>query len=137
LYNRALSWFKSYYKNPTDVLKETDAANGIITGIHRYKLTKDVAGSKKGDPTVKNDAGMGSYTIKLMVKDNKYKYEITKINWKQPSYYPIEKWTDKTAQHYDAVFESYLAQTDVFMKKLVEDLKTGMSQPAAKKKSDW
>jgi hypothetical protein len=136
LYKRANAWFKKYYKNPADVIKENDSANTKIAGIHRYKLTKDVKTGKK-DESVKNDAGMASYSISIMCKDGKYKYEITKINWKQQSYYPIEKWYDKKSPSYDPMYDSFLAQTDAFMKSLVEDLKKGMAESGVKPAKDW
>lgn len=130
LYKRAHRWFHSYYKNPADVVKTKDSVNYTISGIHRLKITKDVKG-------VQNDAGMVSYTINVMCKEGKYKYEVTKLNWKQTSYYGIEKWMDKTNQYYDPQFESFLAQTDAFVKGLIADLKKGMNDTGEKKAKDW
>lgn len=136
LYKRAERWFRSYYKNPADVIKEQDPAKGSITGVHRFKVTKDVPSTKKNEPPVKNDAGLVSYTISVAAKDGKYRYEITKINWKQISHFPIEKWQDTKSPSYDPAYAGYLTQTDEYMKKLVEDLKKGMSY-TGKQKSDW
>lgn len=130
LYKRAHKWFHKYYKNPADVIREKDSVSATITGIHRFKITKDVKGTK-------SDAGMVQYTIKVMCKEGKYKYEVSKINWKQTSYYGIEKWMDKTAASYDPQFESYLAQTDQQIKAVIEDLKKGMNDAGEKKKEDW
>jgi hypothetical protein len=130
LYKRALTWFNKYYKNPADVIKEKDSVNTKISGVHRFKITKMVKETK-------NDAGLVSYTINVMCKDGKYKYEVTKINWKQQSYYGIEKWMDKKSPSYDASYDSFLQQTDEFMKSLVADLKKGMADSGAKKAQDW
>lgn len=130
LYKRAEKWFRKYYKNPADVIKENDSLNTTIAGVHRFKITREVKG-------VKNDAGLVQYSIKVMCKDGKYKYEVSRINWKQASYYGIEKWMDKSAGSYDPQFESYLAQTDQFVKGLIEDLKKGMNDSGVKKSEDW
>lgn len=138
LYKRAMKWFRTNYKNPADVIKEQDSTTTYtISGIHRFKITKDVPGKKKDDPVIKNDAGLVSYSIKVSAKDNKFRYEITKINWKQQSYYPIEKWMDKTSGYYDPAFESYLQQTDTYMKELVSSLTTAMRTGDKAKSQDW
>lgn len=136
LYARAMNWFKKQYKNPNEVIKEQDASKGSITGVHRFKITKEVPSNKKNEPAVKNDAGLVSYTINIAAKDGKYRYEITKINWKQASHFAIERWMDTQAATYDPAYAGYLEQTDEYMKKLVEDLKKGMTY-TAKAKSDW
>ena len=112
------------------MIREKDSVNMKISGIHRFKITKEVKG-------VKNDAGMVQYTINVAAKDGKYRYEVTKINWKQTSYYGIEKWMDKSAASYDPQYESFLAQTDQFVKGLIENLKKGMADTGAKKSEDW
>jgi len=137
LYKRAHKWFKSYYKNPADVMREVDSTGYKIVGVHRFKITKDVPAAKKNDPPIKNEAGMVNYSITVAAKDGKYRYEISKINWKQTSNYPAEKWLDKKAQYYEPAFESYLAQTDLFLRSVIEDLKKSMAKSGDQKKSDW
>src|SRR5947208_3199555 len=38
LYKRAESWFKTYYKNPSEVIRESDSLKFKITGKPRFKI---------------------------------------------------------------------------------------------------
>jgi hypothetical protein len=133
LYLRALSWANSNYKNPTDVIREKDPSAGKIVCKHRFKIT---------DPPNKDgfekDAGLVMYTLTIQVKDGRYKYELSQINWKQLSYYPIERWMDTNAAGYDKVYDYYLKQTDETVKKVVYNLESAMTISTKKvKKDEW
>ena len=133
LYKRGINFFNSNYKNPSDVLKIQDPDGGEIEGVARFKILNPA--DKKGFQT---EAGLVSYTINLKVKNDKYKYEITKINWKQISYYGIEKWMDKNSPSYNNNYDYYLIQTHEHMKELEEKLKAGMQKPSVQpKNNDW
>ena len=133
LYKRALEWFHAYYKNPTEVIRENDAEKGKIVGKPRYKIYNPA--DKDG---LKTDAGAVQYTITLAVKEGRYKYELTAFNWKQPSYYAIERWMDTKAQSYSPVYNHYLTQTDEYAKDLIRNLKAAMSSDkTAKDKDNW
>ncbi|MBI2967977.1 MAG: DUF4468 domain-containing protein [Bacteroidetes bacterium] len=132
LYDKALAWYKKFYKNPTDVIRKQDPENGMIQGIARYKIFNK---HKKG---VDTDAGNVSYTILVYVKDKRYKYELTKFNWLQTSSIPIEKWQDKSSKLYSVQYEQYLIQTDAYAKDLIEKLKNHMgSNPVEDNKDKW
>jgi hypothetical protein len=133
LFKRAQNFFNGYYKNPTEVIKKQDQTTGELEGIHRFKIYNP-EDTKTG---IKSEAGMVSYTINLKVKEGKYKYEITKINWKQPSYYPIEKWQDKNSPNYTEKYEYYLMQVNDQMKEISSKLQETMKKGDAKKSSDW
>jgi hypothetical protein len=133
LYLRALSWANSNYKNPTDVIREKDPTAGKIVCKHRFKIT---------DPPNKDgfekDAGLVMYTLTIQVKDGRYKYELSEINWKQLSYYPIERWMDTNAAGYDKVYDYYLKQTDETVKKVLYNLESSMTISTKKvKKDEW
>lgn len=132
LYDRLLSWFNTFYKNPADVIREKDAENGRITGKARFKITN--APDKTG---LKTDAGLVMYTITVNTKDSKFKYSISEINWKQPSYYPIERWTDKTSQMYSKNFDYYLFATDEYLRDTIGKLIETMKTAPKKKADDW
>ncbi|HET6243262.1 MAG: DUF4468 domain-containing protein [Bacteroidetes bacterium] len=133
LYKRGINFFSSNYKNTADVLKKQDEANGEIEGVARFKIRNPA--DKDG---VESEAGMVSYSINLKLKDGKYKYEFTKINWKQTSYYGIEKWMDKSSPSYKSNYDYYLIQVDEQIKKLVEELTKAMQKPSVQsKKADW
>jgi hypothetical protein len=133
LYKRALDWFNSYYKNPTEVIRENDMEKGKIVGKPRFRIYNPA--DKSG---TKTDAGVVQYTITVAVKEGKFKYELTEFNWKQPSYYPIERWMDTKAQMYTPVYNVYLTQTDEYVKELLKALKTAMtSDKPVKDKDNW
>lgn len=133
LQNRAFSWANSYFKNPADVIRERDTTAGKMVCKARLKIMNEA--DKKG---VVTEAGLIEYTLRLDFKENKYRYVISEINWKQKSYYPVERWLDTTAAGYTGAFAYYIKQTDELMKHLVMDLENGMKQPFSKvKKDDW
>ncbi len=133
LYNRALNWANTNYKNPTDVIREKDAAAGKIVCKHRFKITNPP--NKDG---FEKDAGLVMYTLTIQVKEGRYKYDLTDINWKQLSYYAIERWMDEKAAGYEKEYDYYLKQTDTTVKKVIADLEKAMTISTRKvKKDDW
>jgi hypothetical protein len=133
LQKRAFIWANQYYKNPSDVIRERDTVAGKMVCKARLKIMTEP--DKKG---VTTEAGLIEYTLKLEFKENKYRYTVSDINWKQKSYFPIERWMDTTAPGYKSGYEYYLQQTDEMMKSLVKDLDKGMKLPSPKaKKDEW
>jgi hypothetical protein len=133
IYNRALSWFRTYFKNPGEVIRENDAQGHKVVGKHRFKIFNQP--DKEG---TKTEAGYTQYTISVAAKDGRYKYEITGFNWKQPSHYPAEKWMDKSAQYYTPAFDGYLQQLDEYTRALIANLKESMaSTQPLKDKDKW
>lgn len=131
LFDRALTWAKGYYKNPTDVLREQNKEDGKIVCKARYKISNPV--DKKG---FASDAGLIQYTLTLLFKDGKIKYTLSDINWKQTSYYPCEKWMDTSSQYYKPEFEYYLEQLDANSKEILKSLEKESTYPKATKASD-
>lgn len=123
LYERALEWFNSNYKNPTDVIRENDKAGNKIVGKHRFNVTNppDKSGTR-------GDAGLVQYTVTISSRDGRFKYEITDISWKQLSVYPCERWLDKTAAGYQPVYNEYLIQVDKAMTELIASFKEYISK---------
>jgi len=132
MFARGLKWFNTYYKNPTDVIRETDSIRGTIKGKARFKIYNPA--DKDG---LRVDAGNVEYTISLGCKDGKFRYTITEINWKQISYYPAEKWMDTTAQNYAPVYRYYLEETDSLILEIRKNLEAFMKTSPAEKKDDW
>jgi len=133
LYQRALGWFKTFYKNPTEVIRENDTIKFKITGKPRFKINNppDKAGSK-------TDAGLVQYTITIAAKDGRFKYEISEFNWKQQSYYACERWMDTQSQTYAPVYAEYLKQLDQYTGDLIRNLKnTMMSGKVVKDNDSW
>lgn len=130
LFNRAISWINTQYKNPAEATKVRDQASGVIDIIHRIELTRD-------DKGVARPAGIVDYAMKLEMKEGRYRYTITNFNYKDISRKPIEYWLDKKDKAYNPEFDNYLKQVDDFMRKLIESLKAGMQPPAPKKEDAW
>ena len=131
LFERALAWFGTFYPNPTGVIQSKDPANGEIVGKAQFKITgKDKNGTETYD-------GQVGYTITLQFKDNKFRYEITRIGWKLASYYDVSKWMDTKDQYYKESYVSYIAQTNAYFEKLQDSLEDAVTTAAPVKKDDW
>ena len=132
-YKRALSWANSYFKNPKDVIREYDRVQGKIVCKARFKIMNPP--DKKGFAT---DGGNVQYTLDIQFKDGKYKYDLTEINWKQPSYYAAEKWLDATNAGYKPEFVYYLKQVDDSTKVVIKSLDKAMhTNQVVDKKEEW
>ena len=132
LYQRALSWASTFYKNPTDVIRERDSISGSILCKARFKISNPA--DKKTPVT---DAGNVMYTLKLQFKDGRYRYELTEINWKQQSYFAAERWMDKTSSSYQPNYDSYLQQTQTEANRVLSSLEKAMSTAPSAKTDDW
>jgi hypothetical protein len=133
LYKRAMNWFKAYYKNPTEVIRENDSLKFKIVGKPRFRISNTP--DKDG---LKTDGGLVQYTITVAAKDSRFKYELTDFNWKQASYYAAERWMDTKSQSYNAVYAEYLKQMDEYAKDLIKNLKDAMlHEKPVKDKDNW
>ena len=131
LYAKALSWMKSYYKNPTDVIRTKDAEGGKLEGKARFRIWDQ----KEGTGT-KTAAGSVEYNISIICKDGRYKYTITKIGKKQSTFYPAEKWDVANKAEYKRMYASYLVQLDEEINKIVESLNKAMTAGAEEKEEE-
>ncbi len=133
LYKRALNWANTYYKNPRDVIRENNRVDSKIVCKARFKVMNPP--DKKGFST---EGGVVQYTLNLQFKDGRYKYDLTEVNWKQQSYYPIEKWMDTGNAYYKPEFAFYLKQVDDTAKEIISSLdKAVKTKPVPDKKDDW
>ncbi len=132
LYNRAFSWANGYYKNPADVIREKNPGEGLLLIKARFRISNEP--DKKG---VITQAGDVMYTLTLNFKDGKYRYEITRINWQQVSYYPIERWSDTASASFKPAYAYYLQETDKSLKAVISDFSKKIAEPVKVKSSDW
>lgn len=132
LFDRALVWINKFYPNPTMVIQSKDMETGEITGKAQFKINgKD----KKG---VETFDGIVGYNFTLSFKDGKFKYEISKIHWKQASYYDVSKWMDTKDQYYKPeLYPGYIEQTNRYFDNLKTELKKAVKTAPAKKSKDW
>jgi hypothetical protein len=126
LFNRAIEWTNKQYKNPVDATKVRDQASGVIEIVHRIELTRMEQGS-----TIL--AGRVDYSMKLEMKEGRYRYTITNFYVKDVSRQPLERYMDKKDLSYIPLWDDYLRQVDIFTLKLIESLKQGMQPPVEKK----
>jgi hypothetical protein len=133
LYHRAFEWFKTYYKNPNEVIRENDSVRMKITGKPRFKILNPA--DKNG---VRTDGGTVQYTITLAVKEGRFRYELSEWNWKQLSNYPCERWLDKKSPSYTPAYDDYLIQLDQKAAEVISSLKNAMTHAkSVKDKDSW
>jgi len=130
LFNRAIEWINTQYKNAAAATKVRDQASGVIEIIHRIEITREENGLTR-------PAGIVDYSMKLEMKEGRYRYTITNFNFKDVSRKPIEFWMDKTDKAYLPIYDNYLQQVNDFTLKMIESLKKGMEPPAPKKPDEW
>lgn len=131
LYERALDWFDDFYPNARVVIEEKEPEIGKITAKHKFMLQIP---DKKG---VMRDVDFIKYTLKVWVKDNKFRYMITDINVQHTVYYGIEEWMDP--EHRDAEQNpAKLQGIDTFFQEMITSLKEGMEpEKEEKDEDDW
>lgn len=131
LYGRALNWFKTYFPNPTSVIKEQDALNGKISGQHGIYIFKTLKDGQEFK------SGQVRYTIEIQVKEGRYKYQVDDIfKLATPKVY-IEEWRDESSPDKEAQF-GYLKQVDTQIKEMIGKLKEAMGKPVEKAAGeDW
>ncbi len=130
LFNRAIEWINKEYKNPVDATKVRDQASGVIEIIHRIEITRIEQGATLL-------AGRVDYSMKLEMKEGRYRYTINNFIMRDMSRQPLEQYMDKQNQLYTPAWDDYLKQVDDFTRKLIASLKQGMQAPAEKKPDQW
>ncbi|MBL4652172.1 MAG: DUF4468 domain-containing protein [Flavobacteriales bacterium] len=132
LYAKSLSWMKSYYKNPIDVIRTKDAEGGKLEGKARFRIWDE----KEGTGT-KTAAGSIEYNITIICKDGRYKYTVTKIGKKQSTFYPAEKWDTANKAEYKRMYASYLVQLDAEINKIIESMNSAITAGEEAKEEEW
>lgn len=127
LYNRAIEWINSYFKNPNDVTRIRDKENGKIMGVYRIRMMDIDA---EGLPV--NSNVIVEYTFRIELKEGRYRYTVTEFTMKAASKYPLERWLDKTDPTYLPVYEGYLSQVDQNIKEMIVSMKKGMIKKVVK-----
>ena len=144
LYTRAKLWFANAYNSANDVLQMDNKEGGQIIGkaIMQYKPTV-FSGSAATKGNIK-------YTIKIFVKEGRYKYEITDfihdpngnrygkwsmslITTNEECYSPkpmAKNWSDK-------VWRDIKNQIENNMNPLIVSLKQGMIKQVETETDDW
>ena len=144
LYNRLKLWFAIAYNSANDVLQIDNKEEGEIIGKAILKYNPNVlSGSEQTKGSIK-------YTIKIFVKEGRYKYEITDFihdpygnqygkssmglittDKECPNPKPMAKgWSNK-------VWDDIKIQIENNMILLIASLKERMAKTTESKKDDW
>ena len=134
LYNNSKMFFVNIYKVTQDKLKQNKEASSVSDTQYSYITVKANGGEVKLKLF---------YTLSILSKDGKYKYEIKNIITKSDIETPIEKMFDKLASE-KAVKNPKLKETlkayYAAINAEVETIKSNIKQEMAKSgaaKSDW
>ena len=130
LYDRAMKWAKSYYKNTNEVIKSADRDAGVIkfrSSVRIYSHQKD------GSKLTKN---VVYYNFTLQCREGRYRYTITDFNEKAASAAPIEKWMDPEDKQWDPECFLNLQEVDEQIQALISSLVDGV-QPEVVKEDEW
>jgi len=131
LLDKALKWFKSYYRNPSQVIQSRDTAISKIIGKHKFVL---MVPGKKG---VKENKGYIIYSIKVWTKDNKVRFRLTDIHREYSTYLGIELWMKPNVPAWDEN-QAKLKVIDQYMKGLQHAFFTYMTTtPKKYNEDDW
>ncbi len=118
---RAERWFKTFYKNPSSVIKEkTDSS---IVGKYQFNIFNTSTGNKLS-------SGFVHYTFKITCRDNQYTYNVTRINLKSASYFGIENWLTPKNKKEEKNSAEYFEQIAEHLTNLESHLKEVMSAKA-------
>jgi len=144
LYNRTHHWFTTQFKSSKDVIQIDNKEEGEIVGKGNFKyIPKVLSGSEQifGDIV---------FTVKVFLKDGRYKYEFTDFihepygneygsksmgiittEMDNPNPEPLAKgWSNK-------VWVDIKNQIDVKVSSLITSLKVGMNTKSESKNTDW
>jgi hypothetical protein len=130
LYVRGIEWVSGFFKNPSEVTRTRDRDNGIIKGVHRFKLYYT---DKDG---FKRETNFCEYDFTIEFKEGRYRYTLTDFCLKEASRQHIERWLNKKDPAYNPQWDDYLLQVDTFVKEWSASLKKGM-RPPIKKDDNW
>lgn len=131
LYDMALAWVNTYYKNSSTVMQVKDKTNGILEGKHSFYVMREVNGAQvKGD--------LIKYAFNIRVRDGRYKYSITNINVQKSAYYGIEEWIKDENKISDPEIQDFLEQINTFFtEQYIPSMAEGIQPKKVVKEEDW
>lgn len=129
LYQRALTFFKTFYKNPNGVIEKKEENKGVW-GHDRFFLWDE-------DGDRRSRAGLIEYDVNVQVKNGRYKYEVTKIFKRQSPQLYIKEWVDYEGKHKEK-YQRYLQQIHEEIDQLITELKETMNESLEEEgDDDW
>lgn len=126
LYNNAKEWFTKIYKSSKEVIQLDDKEKGIIIGKGIIPVYYQYLGTSTQD-------GYINYTISVIVKDGRFKYEITDF-YHEPhliggnNYGTAEEMMNTNKLGYQKILNKMLFQMDTSINELILNLKTSIGK---------
>ena len=109
LFANAGKWFRSYFKNPANVIQSEDTTEWMIYGKSKIRTYWfDKKGDKYPGPNVR-------YKIKVYMKEGRYKYVLSDFRYEDVKLEPMEDWIEATEDLQEKYFK-YLIQVDSAVK---------------------
>ena len=130
LYVRAIAWLNKFFKNPAEVTRTRDRENGLLKGVHRFKLYYT---DKDG---FKRETGLCEYDFSIECREGRYRYILTNFVMKEMSRKPVERWLDRNDPAWNPQWNSYLQQIADYVKSWEDSLNEAMAPPI-KKDDSW
>lgn len=130
LYDRAMDWVKTYYKNTAEVIKSSDREKGVIelrSSVKIHNVMKD------GSKVYKN---IVYYNFKIECRQDRYRYTITDFNEKAAAAAPIEIWFDQKHSRWQPSWYGYLNEIHENIQAMIISLQDGML-PKPVVTDDW
>lgn len=130
LFDRAMTWVKTYFKNSEAVIKSSDREKGVIMlrpSIRIYTTLKD------GKQHYKN---LVYYDFKIECRQDRYRYTLTDFNEKAQAAAPIEDWFKRDHPHWEPNWYKWLNQVNDEVIKVTQSLEEGML-PVEEKVDEW
>lgn len=130
LFNRCINWVNTYYANPVSVTKIRDFETGKIEGRHQFRIHYMEDGYQK-------DGGMVLYTVRIEMKDGRYRYTITDFDLRRATRFPVENWMNKSDPAYNGQWDDYLRQIDDFARQMAANLTQKMEPVIEEVEEEW
>ena len=130
LYDRAMEWVKTHYKNSGEIIISADREKGVIELRPSLKIHNIM---KDGTKVYKN---VVYYNFKIECRQDRYRYTITDFNEKATAAAPIEIWFDKNHVRWQPHWYSYLNEIHENTQALIISLQDGM-MPKPVVTDDW
>jgi hypothetical protein len=131
LWNRLIGWVNTHYVNPTDATRVRNRENGLVEIVHRFRIFNE------GEDGIQNDAGIILYTLKIELREGRYRYTLNNFTLRQAARFPVERWLDKSDRAYNPLWDEYLKQVDAFAISLIDSLVAGMTPEEVITEEEW
>lgn len=125
VFHRADYWFRTFFKNPRNVIQEKRAYD-LIMGRHKVRLYN--TDPKSG---VKNVGAYLLYDVTITCKNGFYTYKISNMRKHQTNPEKIERWVDKTGNAFPA-YEEWVHQLETYL----HEVSTSVERTMAKSPND-